>query len=283
MEDKKEILKFWCPVTKDKSGEFVGILSDTSMDRDKEFMSKELLQNWATNTSLKALANHKNEMQSWVGGWSSLKTISKGRNTALVAKPWFFSKDANPLAEQVRLQVEESIKKGMGAGISIGAIPMEHEMKEIDGEEYKVYTKAELVEATWVPIQSNRNASFGHIAKQFELEMCHKSLEVKKMSEEEKAPAPEAEAAPVEEAPAVEEAPKEETPKEEVPAEEAKEEVAEEAKSVIAELKKEIEKLKKHAVNTGSYEKPVEKKVDFSEIKPTFENVVKATMGVLGK
>ena len=199
MSEQKEFLKLWAPVTKNAKGDFVAILSDTSMDRDGEFMSKELLQTWATNNTLKALANHENKMQSWIGGWENLHTVSKGKNTALVGKPWFFSKEANPLANQVKLQAEEALAKGENPGISIGAIPKESIMKDIDGEEFKVFTKAELVEATWVPIQSNRNATFGHVAKKFDLEVNkeHINSEENKMSEEEQVAAP-AEKAPVE-------------------------------------------------------------------------------------
>jgi len=122
---EENTLKMWMPVTKTASGKLVGILSDTSIDRDDEFMTKDLLVDWAKNTSLKALANHENKMEKWVGGWSNLKVVEKGGNFALVGEPWFFSKEANPLAEQIRLQVLESIEKGENAGISIGAIPKE--------------------------------------------------------------------------------------------------------------------------------------------------------------
>lgn len=174
----EEQFKAWMPVIKSKDGSFVGILSDDSIDRDEEFMTKELLESWAKNTSLKALANHENKMEKWVGGWSELKVIEKNGKTALVAKPWFFSKDANPLAAQIQKQVEEALEHGENAGISIGAIPKESCDKMVSGKKKKGYVKAELLEATWVPIQSNRNASYGHIAKQFELEEITKQNQV---------------------------------------------------------------------------------------------------------
>ena len=165
----EELLKIWMPVTKNADGSLSGILSDTSLDRDGEFMTKELLEDWAKNTSLKALANHENKMEKWVGGWSDIKIINKGDHHALIAKPWFFSKEANPLAHQIKMQVEEALAKGENAGISIGAIPLESIKKEIEGKERKGYSKAELLEATWVPIQSNRNATFGAVAKSFDI------------------------------------------------------------------------------------------------------------------
>lgn len=164
------IVKLWMPVTKTKSGELVGILSDTSIDRDGEFMTKELLQDWAkTNKKLKALANHENKMEKWVGGWNNLRVVQRGDHSALIGTPWFFSADANPLAGQISRQVEEAISNGENPGISIGAIPLETIEKEINGKRHRGYKRAELLEGTWVPLQSNRNASFGHIAKSLDL------------------------------------------------------------------------------------------------------------------
>ncbi|MFZ5988099.1 MAG: hypothetical protein ACOYWZ_13375 [Bacillota bacterium] len=166
-----DMIKAFMPVTKTAEGKYVGILSDSSMDRDKEFMSKDLLVKWSKNSSIKALANHVNKMENWVGGWRNLKVIDKAEHSALVAEPWFFSKEANPLAAQIEKQVEEALANGENPGISIGAIPGKSSKKEINGEFFKVYEDAELVEATWVPIQSNRNATFGHIAKSFDIEL----------------------------------------------------------------------------------------------------------------
>lgn len=158
------------PVTKTAGGEFLGILSDNSLDRDEEFMTKELLEDWARERSpLPMLANHENKMEKFIGGWKNKKLISKGKKHALTANPFFFSKEANPLASQIKKQVEEALENGMGVGISIGAIPNETIEKEIDGETRTGFLKAEIVEATIVPIQSNRNASFSAVAKEFDI------------------------------------------------------------------------------------------------------------------
>ena len=163
------------PVTKDpNTGEYLAALSDTSLDRDDEGMSKELIFDWAKYDSLKALANHDNKMQSWIGGWKNLEAKENKGIAALFAKPWFFSKDANPLAYQIQKQVDEAIKQGEKPGISIAAIVHKSEMRKINGKEVRVFTKGELLEATWVPIQSNRNATYGHIAKQFGMENSFK-------------------------------------------------------------------------------------------------------------
>lgn len=306
----------WMPVTKNSKGEFVGILSDNSMDRDKEFMSKGLLQKWATqNKGIKALANHENKMQSWVGGWTDLQLLEKGVNTALVAKPWFFSKDANPLADQIRRQVEEAIDNGEAPGISIGALPSKSDNKEIDGEYHKVYEEAELLEATWVPIQSNRNATFGHIAKKFDYEECSNDTqkhmeesetmvkEIKKedspaeapveeakveekVPEEEKVEAETEEEVVEEEAEPVKEEPKEEPKEEEaapaeVPAEEVKPTVEElqaevdAAKAANAKLQKENDSLKNQAILKGTVDGPISKEVPEDEGDLTVEKMLK--------
>lgn len=279
----ENVIKLWCPVTKDASGEFIGILSDTSMDRDGEFMSKDLLEDWATkNVMLPALANHQNKMENFIGGWTNLKVIERDGQSALTARPFFFSKEANPLAAQIKKQVEEAVQMGLNPGISIGAIPKDSVKKDIDGKKHTVYTKAELVEATWVPIQSNRNASFGHIARSFDLNMeevkMEKQEEVQNLPEELKEEKKEEVEAPVEEkkedAPVEEQPAEEEKPAEEVPAEESEE--LKEARLKIAELTKKLEQIEKKAVLKGTVEGPLEKEV---VPEPSFKNLLKQKYG----
>jgi len=264
---EKTMRKLWMPVSKGVDGKFIGILSDTSLDRDDEFMCKELLEDWAMDRSpLPMLANHENKMEKFVGGWKNKKLVRKGNKHALTANPFFFSKEANPLADQIRKQVEEALENGMGVGISIGAIPHEQIEKEIDGVMRTGFKKAEIVEATIVPIQSNRNASFASIAKEFDL---NKNKEVNKMTEPiVDAPVEDVkeEVAPVEEAPKVEEPKTEEKPVEE---EEAKEEPKTEeapkedlqaevdaAKAKVAELQKELTKIKETVILKAEVEHP---------------------------
>ena len=156
------------PVTKNATtGEYHAALSDDSIDRDEEMVSPELIKEWASNGSLTALANHKNAMETWVGGWTDMKVVEKNGFSTLFAKPFFFSKSANPLAAQIEKQVEEAMEKGLNPGISIGAIVNDSEMRKVGGKSIRAFTKGELLEATWVPIQSNRNATYGHVAKKF--------------------------------------------------------------------------------------------------------------------
>lgn len=266
----------WCPVTKDiNSGELIGILSDTSMDRDNEFMGKELLQQWAKNKTLPALANHTNKMENFIGGWTDLSVVEKDGHSALIAKPFFFK--SNPLAQQIKGMIEEAVAHGLNPGISIGAIPKKQEEREIEGKSFTVHTEAELVEATWVPIQSNRNAhAFAAIARGFDFEMKQEDIkeEIKMDKELEK----------VEEE--VQNVPVEEAPKEVVAEEVAEEPVAEEVapvedaeKTIIVELekvKKELADLKNKAVLKAKVEPAV---VVEKELNPTIVNVLKAQYG----
>lgn len=278
-----EIVKksFFMPVMKAGDGRFVGILSDTSQDRDSEFMSKELLDSWALNNkSLKALANHTNKMESWVGGWSNLRVVNKNGHSALVAEPWFFSKEANPLADQVRRQVEEALDKGENAGISIGAINPETKQVEKDGALFNVYTKAELVEATWVPIQSNRNASFGHIAKQFDFEVDNMRKEevVEEKPQEEVVEENPVEEKKEESPEKVEDAPEEEAPEEEKEEGFDAQAELESAKSKIAELEKQVKDLKEKSVNLPRVEKQEEIEEEIDDEPATVERMLAARL-----
>lgn len=179
-KDVYPITKLWMPVIKNpNNGSYLAVLSDTSLDRDEEAMSKELIYSWASNNSVKALVNHDNKMQSWVGGWRNLKACEKNGHYALFAEPWFFSEKANPLAAQVQKMVDEALEHGECAGISVGAIIHDSEIRKINNKDVRVFTKGELIEATWVPVQSNRNASFGHVAKDFDTSEIFKQEEIK--------------------------------------------------------------------------------------------------------
>lgn len=274
-----DMIKLWMPITKSADGTLHAILSDDSLDRDDEFMDKELLEDWAkSKVILPALVNHENKMASWVGGWKDKKVVSKkinGRNrNALMAKPLFFSKEANPVADQIKKQVEEALEMGMNPGISIGAIP-DYEScyeKEINGKKCRGYKKAELVEATWVPIQSNRNASYGHLAKMFDLEKSPEDINLEEntmneeilkalqdmkkeiedlkseKSDEEKAAEEKAKAKPAEEKKA------EEAKAEEAKAEEAKEN--KELKAKLDKMEKTLSNVLAKAVNVQPSQQP---------------------------
>lgn len=270
------------PLSKDISGAFIGILSDNSIDRDGEFMSKSLLQSWVNNkTALPMLANHENKIEKLIGGWHEKQLISKGDSHAMVAKPFFL--ESNPLAVQTKAMVEECLAKGLGVGISIGAIPKGKMVeKEVDGKTYKGYTDAEILEATIVPIQSNRNATFLAMAKSFDInteeenKMEKVEKEIQGLPEELIAPVEELKVETViaEDAPVVEEV------AEVVEVAEPKAEVivAEDNadKLRIIELEKKLKQLEEKSVLKATVEGPTEVKTD---VEPTFKNLLRQRYG----
>lgn len=261
--------RFSCfmPISKSNDGELISILSDTSLDRDEEFMTKELLDDWASdNVVLPMLANHENKIEKLIGGWNDKRVVSKGDNHALVAKPFFL--ESNPLGRQTKEMVEEANRKGLNIGISIAAIPKKSIEKDINGKKCKGYTQAEIVEATIIPIQSNRN-SFMAIAKSFDIiekpkqvEDCVKAL----MSDPEFKPkdgnTKEESAYAVCQSKFGKECAQEEIKMpEEIKIEKTNE--SDLLKSEVEFLKKEINDLKTKSVNLQpTFEKPVIKEVD---------------------
>lgn len=287
MENQINKFNAWMPLQKSNDGGFVGILSDDSIDRDGEFMSKQLLNSWVKDSrSLPMLANHENKLEKLIGGWTNKELVTKNGHTALVAKPFFL--ESNPLGVQAKAMVEEALSKGLGIGISIGAIPSgEMVEKEVDGKKFKGFTEAEILEATIVPIQSNRNASFSAMAKSFGLDKV-KSEDKITMVEQITKDVP-VEAVPVEEklaevieaAEVVEEAvePAVEEVVEEVAVEPVVEEVADKAVSELEQLKKQVEELKKYkeqAVLKATVEGPA---VLHKVSEPTLLNLMKAQYG----
>lgn len=179
--DKIEKRTLWCPMGKslDGSGTFKAILSDTSIDRDNEFMSQELLGTWANdlNKYLPMLADHKNTIENLVGSWHNAQVVQKGDHYALVAEPRFY--ESSPLGKRVKGMLEE----GATLGLSVGAIPKKSVEVEKNEKTYKKWTDAELIEASITPVPSNRN-TYLTLSKSF------LDKEAKKMADEEKTEAP---------------------------------------------------------------------------------------------
>ena len=142
------------------------ILSDDSLDRDDEMMHKELIKSWAETKSLPALMDHNNSMDSYHADWENIRYVENGSNGALMADPKPF-----PTARGKELSIQ--LEHGKNIGVSISAIPLAHEFieKEYDGEKkkIKVYTKAKILEASFIPIQSNEHARAMRIAKGFNI------------------------------------------------------------------------------------------------------------------
>jgi len=159
-----------------KGTSYDATLSDDSIDRDGEFFSPELIKEWGKDSSpLPFLANHENSMQNLVGAWTNRRVVQENGNTMLKMQPSFFSEQANPLAQQLKRQIDEATAMGLRIGLSIGFIPMESMMVATR----LMHTQAELVEGSAVPVQSNRHASIS-LAKSFRL----KNDSIKKTSQD---------------------------------------------------------------------------------------------------
>jgi len=152
------------PILKSSSGEFFGILSDTSIDRDEEKMSKSLLVEWAEKSKkIPALLNHENKVESNIAVWENPQIIRRKGHTALKMTPRFFK--SNPKSQMVKGMLEE----GALLGVSIGAIPHDFKEVEVDGKMILEWTKAELLEASFTPVPSNRNGQAVFVAKSLDL------------------------------------------------------------------------------------------------------------------
>jgi len=224
----------YCALGKSEStGKYSAIISDTSLDRDNEFMSKELLQLWADDPdSIPMLMDHENRLENLLGKWTNKKVIQNGEDYALHMEPVFY--ESNPKSKMVKGLIDEGAK----IGTSIGAIPLDSVKSKKYGKEAKKWTKAELLEASITPIPANRN-SYLNLAKSF-------NLEGKNMTDE------------AEETPKVEETPAVEEPKVEETVEEKTEETTEET----------VEEPKEEETTEPAEEtKPEEKSVKLSTEK----------------
>ena len=179
MEEEKRSI--WIPIKKNyETNEYRAILSDTSIDRDGERMSRSLLQKWANspNAFIPMLMDHKNEIMNMVGQWTDPVLVENGDSSALMMKPkWFLS---NPNAQILKGMLDE----GAELGLSIGAIPKDSVVvKTANDTKVREWTDAELLEASLTPIGSNRN-SFINIAKSFGIN--EEKQKIEKMAIEEK-------------------------------------------------------------------------------------------------
>lgn len=262
MVDKIEKRTIVCSIGKNFDGGYRAILSDTSIDRDDEFMSKELLSKWASapNQFLPMLIDHTNKVENLIGKWNNAQVHkSVEGHHALSMTPVFF--DANPKA----VIVKGMLKEGAQLGLSIGAMPLAAEEVKVEGKSYKKWTEAELLEASITPIPSNRN-SYLTIAKSFNLDKEDKTMKdkIKKQETEAvEAPVEETTEAPAEETKEEEKSELEETveAKEEEPAEEKAEEVTEE-KAV---------KSQKAESDLRAHSEPVMEKKEELEINSVFD------------
>lgn len=154
--------KLWMPIVKDLNCEtgYMAVLSDNSMDRDDEFMGKSALDDFVGEEDyLAGLVDHENKILNQVCKWINRRVVNiKGHDT-LIAEPKFFL--SNPTAKILKDMLDE----GAQMGISIGAIVKSHEQKNVNGKNYRVYTKVEPVEASFVAVPANKHAHAIAISK----------------------------------------------------------------------------------------------------------------------
>ena len=143
------------------------ILSDTSLDRDGELISPDLIKEWGSNPNqyLPMLVDHANKVENLVGKWVNpnviMKEFSGREGYALQLTPKWY--ESNPKAQMIKGMIEED---GAQIGLSIGAIPLESKMVEVNGKKHKMWTKARLVEGSLTPVAANANCLI--VAKSYE-------------------------------------------------------------------------------------------------------------------
>lgn len=170
-------VELFMPIMKEAGGKYIAVLSDDSVDRDEERISKECIEKLGQdNNYLAALCNHKNDVFMQVAEWTNRGAMRVGDNIALVAEPKFYK--SNPNAKIIQGMLDEGAK----LGISIGAIVKNYD--DIGG--MRVYSELELVEASFVAIPSNRHGRAMAVAKSFNTKMTdikEKIMEENKMDE----------------------------------------------------------------------------------------------------
>jgi hypothetical protein len=159
----------WMPMAKNMAtGKYVAVLSDTSVDRDTERIGKSIIKNWADVEFLPALSDHRNDIDSYVGTWENRQYVESADNhAALIAEPKFFEGEEFIKGNKIRKIMDQ----GGQVGVSIGAIVTRlHDTGEMQGKTaiYE-WDEAELLEASFVAVQSNRNA-IAVVAKSFGIE-----------------------------------------------------------------------------------------------------------------
>jgi len=188
-----DIITLYQPLVKNFEGKYVAVLSDDSIDRDGEMMSKEALKEVMDNDGYTAiLFDHENKVMNQIGEWVNKRIVEIDGHTALVAEPKFF--DSNPNAKILKGMLDEGAKMG----VSIGAIPKRYIEKKIDGVMRIVYTSLELLEASLVAIPSNRHGMVTAVSKmaknyknvngennKMELEQIQKDFDAEKSAHEE--------------------------------------------------------------------------------------------------
>lgn len=128
---------------------FKVIASTGAIDRDQEVIDPDGwdLKNFLKNPVI-LWAHNSRELPIGVA------TKVYVENKKLIVEGKFAPADANPLAEQVKKLYDEKIIKT----VSVGFIGLEFETKKQDNLDIFVWTKAELLELSFVPVPANPEA-----------------------------------------------------------------------------------------------------------------------------
>lgn len=154
--------ELFAPIMKESEGNYIAVLSDTSVDRDGERVGKSALQNSELLSGYTAgLIDHENKVLNQVCSWENKRIVDIDGHTALVAEPKFFL--SNPNAKAIKGMLDE----GAEIGISIGAIVKNYEDQKVSGKSVRTFTEMELLEASFVAIPSNKHGRAMAVAKSF--------------------------------------------------------------------------------------------------------------------
>jgi len=155
---KEYTTELFMPIMKDAEGKYIAVLSDTSVDRDDERLSKSCVEKLGNDDGyLAALLNHDNDIMNLVAEWTNKGIRDIDGHTALIAEPKFYT--ANPKAKIIKGMLDQGAKPG----VSIGAIVKDYD----DVNNKRVFKELELVEASFVAIPSNKHGRALAVAKSF--------------------------------------------------------------------------------------------------------------------
>ena len=156
--ENKRVL--FMPIVKSSSQKYIAILSDDSVDRDDEIVSKKFLQKFANDKIyLPSLLDHENKVLNNIGEWINKRIEKINGHNAFVAEPRFFM--SNPNAQTVKGMLDEGAK----LGVSIGATITKFSNIERNGKSFRQFDDGELLEASFTPVPANKHACAMAIAK----------------------------------------------------------------------------------------------------------------------
>lgn len=153
--------ELFAPIIKDVHGDYIAVLSDTSSDRDDEFVGKQAIEGMQLSGYVAGLIDHENKVLNQVCEWVNKRVVEIDGHTALIAEPKFFL--SNPNAVIIKGMLDDGAK----IGISIGAIVKAYEDTKVGDTMTRTFTDLELLEASFVAIPSNRHGRAMAVAKSF--------------------------------------------------------------------------------------------------------------------